>query len=117
MKEIILGLLIVAIFVAIGYFYRRNRPKFTVDYFIAKFSAIPAEKWATGVFHENGRSCALGFCGMTSFQKETREAKALGKLFGGIDKVVLTNDASLLLGKTPKDRILERLGEIKMNNN
>lgn len=40
-------------------------PPMTRDYFIAKFEAIPDEKWTTGKYMDkDGRCCALGHCGV-----------------------------------------------------
>lgn len=116
MEKLVLILPLILLIMVIIFFYRKTRVKYDVDYFIAKFSAIPVDKWTTQNFNLGNKSCALGFCGMTSFEKITREAKALGKLFGGIDKVWIINDDDSY-GNNPKNRILNRLGVLKMSIN
>lgn len=111
---------------------------FTTDYFIEKFSAIPDHLWGVGSLgihegHEFAKKCVLGHCGMgvkDCSYAPTPEADALVKLFGGysIDEtlgeiknywcVYAINDGAsefLCYGDTPKDRILNKLYEIKQN--
>ena len=40
--------------------------KYTVDYFIKTFEAIPENKWTTAYFVEDDKRCAAGHCGMTA---------------------------------------------------
>lgn len=79
--------------------------KFTTEYFIAKFEAIPDEKWAVGRFflEENPECrCALGHCGYNvppSFRKGSwreahAEAQALMDLLGGYSGVTCLNNGS-----------------------
>lgn len=54
-------------------------------YFIAKFEAIPEDKWREGSPTEtNGRTCVLGHCGLfrdgIDYSNPTPEALALGTL-------------------------------------
>jgi len=44
--------------------------RYTIDYFINKFSAIPEELWCTGDFQDGNKFCAQGHCGL---KIETRE--------------------------------------------
>lgn len=95
--------------------------KFDVDYFIAKFTAIPDEKWCRYHLLDQGRSCALGHCGerevpscepgrLFPMISVTDESLALSQLFGSREMVATVND----LGTgCPKNRILGKLNAIK----
>jgi hypothetical protein len=91
--------------------------KYTVDYFIEKFSAIPDEKWWTGDYENKGRFCALGHCGEKFMRGGmTEESMALGRLFEEylICAVASVNDGKGLYPQpTPKARILAALQDIK----
>jgi hypothetical protein len=92
--------------------------KFTVDYFITKFEAIPEEKWCSG-HHEDdiGRHCAAGHCGERD-DIHTDESQALCDLipyrpfWGGVAQI---NDGlnDRYQQPTPKQRILAALRDIK----
>jgi len=93
--------------------------KYTVDYFIKKFTAIPNRLWHTGTIIKDseGRTCALGHCGGYN----TTESKALNNHFRTAFDVtadcVNDNDydgKSLKSGRLPKNRILNALELIKM---
>jgi hypothetical protein len=57
---------------------------YDLEYFIAKFEAIPAEKWCTGLFTDyDGRYCALGHCGARTAKPLTDETKRLLRAVGG----------------------------------
>lgn len=60
-----------------------KQPKFDRAYFIAKFEAIPEEKWTTDAFAkvvgDSRAYCALGHCGQR-YHCETKEANALKKI-------------------------------------
>ncbi len=109
--------------------------KFTVDYFINKFNAIPHEKWTIGMGeYDNDSTCALGHCGSTSMPS-TKEAIALAKLlFNSLkigndyeETVYIINDCKnssygggaarydgiCELGDSPKERILNALELVK----
>ena len=89
--------------------------KFTPDYFIKKFDAIPESKWTTNAFKDkNGCKCALGHCGFTT-GKPTPEGFALAEWFRFIKtSVISVNDGFYReLGSTPKERILNALLHIK----
>lgn len=102
---------------------------YDVNYFIAKFEAIPDDKWITGSLGiaGSGKHCALGHCGVED-SKETEEAHALGALFGFFNpmEVWKVNDLSIFPEDqripivalvenipTPKQRILAALYDIK----
>lgn len=93
------------------------KTKYTVDYFIKKFRAIPEEKWITHDFNgPHDSHCSLGFCGF-GHDKETPEGNELLNLFDNqyLDLVDL-NDGNLgnvIFGDTPKERILTALENIK----
>jgi len=89
--------------------------KYDIHYFIAKFEAIPDNKWCVEKFtDEKGRCCALGHCGVrgsnTMFCISTKQGEALKKILP--DGVTSINDGVFkgeFKGKTPKARILEAL--------
>lgn len=107
--------------------------EFTPDYFIDKFSAIPDHLWDVGSIGnyegtEFAKKCALGLCGVSVMQGvyvPTEESDALVKLFGGAEpdgtiknyrSVYAVNDALedyRIYGSTPKERIINKLKEIK----
>ncbi len=84
---------------------------YDVDYFIAKFEAIPEELWCVDAYTKGRKHCARGFCGETS-DKETREGIALEKL---IRWPAMINDGGRSNYKqpTPKQRILAALYDVK----
>lgn len=95
--------------------------KYTVDYFINKFKAIPPSKWTTGeLINESGQCCALGHCGMVDgglSNDWTEEGLTLDNLFSGClpQGAVAINDGDdgEFTQKTPKGRILAALRKIK----
>lgn len=106
--------------------------KYTVDYFLRKFDAIPDDKWAVSVFTKSGKSCALGHCGVT-LKNNTREGTALSSIFSNWCMLVTCvndgRDHSIVpgllggarnkpkeLGSTPKERIMNALILIKAWN-
>ena len=92
-----------------------TKPTYNADYFIAKFEAIPEEKWTTLTYHEGDKSCALGHCGRT-IGGCTQESRALGDLFEKHGLWVPdVNDGcdSRYPQPTPKQRILAALRDIK----
>ncbi len=122
---------------------KKKPVKFTVDYFIKKFKAIPRYHWTCGAFQESkyeGRvvmACALGHCGVTGANNNeyTPEATALLNLMR--DKlgahVICVNDCDdskeftrstggmnpreavcyVNKGKHPRTRVLNALKTIK----
>lgn len=105
--------------------------KYTADYFIEKFSAIPEKQWTTGVLTSKSSiegepdcHCALGHCGMEDWDKPTEESLALVELFGGEvkpERYYLDTDFEAVYevnddGYNPKGNILDKLGEIKINS-
>jgi len=108
-----------------------NAETFTKEYFIEKFEAIPEEEWTEGdlvtkLINEKCQRCALGHCGMTTYEIITEEAEALSMLLRPLhgdkhvtlfESVYRINDAFMFtdfyeLGDTPKERILNALAKI-----
>ena len=94
--------------------------KFTVDYFINKFSKIPDKKWITGVWSNNGKCCVLGHCGERNdgTLSKTRESEALRSLtyeYLWVAPYSINDgfDELKMLGDTPKERVLTALELIK----
>lgn len=96
--------------------------KYTVDYFIKKFKAIPKKEWTTGDIVNNlGQKCALGHCNTIvkdSYYIHTEEGNALNWLMKGLDcNTTDVNDDNYnefkKLGKHPKTRVVNALKEIK----
>lgn len=91
--------------------------KFTVDYFIDKFSKIPEENWCTGMFTIGSAHCAYGHCGLGWDTSFTEESVALADLFIKIRATIINvNDAidyNPYQQPTPKQRILAALYDIK----
>jgi hypothetical protein len=88
---------------------------YDVDYFIAKFEAIPEDEWCVGHFISmDGTKCALGHCGDEG-TGDSPEANALGCLFPYLGDVININDGrhSDYPQPTPKQRILAALNDIK----
>lgn len=110
-----------------------TQPEYTVDYFIAKFEAIPEEKWGEGSLVANELSgpmqcCALGHLGVREYEAKelTDEIQALynilnphfpayntsirhDRVFSCIHRI---NDGAVMhsnLGATPRQRMLEAL--------
>lgn len=95
--------------------------KYTVDYFIRKFSRIPEENWICGLSYRGSeQNCALGHCG-SSTSPSNPEAKALTKIINRVCRLSAweINDCSdetylavkqhgpvYALGENPKQRIL-----------
>jgi hypothetical protein len=106
--------------------------KYDVDYFLAKFSAIPEDRWTTGsigISDLSPRKCALGHCGVNSYSLITDEALALAKLLKQVieldfrysnefDRVWFLNDSTRhgYTQPTPKQRVLAALRDIKAND-
>ncbi len=67
--------------------------KYTIDYFIKKFEAIPEELWCTGQLTINGKHCALGHTGIKKMNSDglNAEGKALLKLFGAKIDIIKNN--------------------------
>lgn len=83
---------------------------YDIDYFIAKFEAIPEENWCRAHYTDYaGRHCAIGHCG-GRIGHETEESKALSSIFGARVLVTYVNDNS---GAHPKEAILNALRDIK----
>jgi|GEM_PF-3178160 len=96
--------------------------KYTVDFFIEKFSKIPEKNWIVGRLRDKSdpnKRCALGHCGMNpnSF-KHTLMSLSLKELFK-CSSVIDVNDNCTgkykYFGKTPKTRILKMLKNIRDN--
>lgn len=97
------------------------KPNFDIDYFIAKFEAIPDERWTVGrLTDDEGRHCALGHCG-DFYPHPISESWTLQKIFKngpGCADVVELNDGTQYTGgielpDTPKARIVTWLKALK----
>lgn len=88
--------------------------KFTLDYFINKFEALPRNKWCEGTLtNAFGQHCALGHCGAV-WREPTKESLALGRMLDF--KTAEINDGAseyLELGKHPKTRVVRYLKSLK----
>jgi hypothetical protein len=84
--------------------------KYNAQYFIDKFENIAPELWCQGKFELDGRSCALGHCGVRSGWREEwgAEARALRSLFSGAASVALVNDRVPGLPRSSILRVLYR---------
>jgi hypothetical protein len=84
------------------------------DYFIAKFEAIPAIKWTTGVMtNERGQHCVLGHCGEQDRQlNQTPESEALNELLDWDAHTINDGRDRRYQQRTPKKRILAALRDL-----
>jgi len=93
---------------------------YTRDHFIAKFEAIPEDKWVKGFYTDGqGNCCALGHCGMKAASYEdapvessTNESRALSRLLLVHDlSIIDINDGQCAAFRqdTPKQRVLAAL--------
>jgi hypothetical protein len=84
-------------------------------YFIAKFEAIPEDKWTTENFIDERGCCALGHCGFDSLI-ETREGNDLILLlkwhFGFGPSRINDGRHSRYQQPTPKQRVLAALKDL-----
>ena len=104
--------------------------KYTKEYFIKKFEAIPEDKWCKTELTsplDDECHCALGHCGIKDYDNVmTPEAKALVNILDPIHKKVISypcmgdyavvyeiNDGADKLGSTPKERILKALSMVE----
>jgi len=94
--------------------------EYTLEYFIAKFEAIPEDKWTTATTGDSeGRHCAMGHCGAknSSFDApiHNEEVKSLLLLTGQekdrFPTITHVNDDTypFRYGKTPKQRVINYL--------
>ena len=101
-----------------------NENKYTVDYFIRKFEAIPDDRWTTEKYIDHDdRRCAIGHCGVSEdgnfVGAETPEScalRAIFKLHLGNLCVASVNDGDcpwLFPQATPRARILAALRQAK----
>jgi len=98
---------------------------FNIDYFIDKFNSIPDKDWCMSMLRQGDQRCALGHCGLKTIEVAwSDEVRALVDMANINDwpdwcaPIVLAdiNDGTveyLKYGKTPKDRIVNYLKEIK----
>lgn len=107
--------------------------KYTVQYYIDKFSKIPENKWTTNAFGEGNARCANGHCGISiknaNQHDATDEAKQLANLLLlVVDKsaynkyrqpifvataFINDGDDPKYKQRHPKDRILAALEDVK----
>lgn len=89
---------------------------YSVDYFIAKFEAIPEEEWCVGEFELGDKHCAFGHCGMRT-NVTSDEAEALNIIFtrsiGAFVTSINDSASNRYPQLTPKQRILAALRDIK----
>lgn len=100
---------------------RMNTTTYNAAHFIAKFEAIPDEKWCTQEYYNGNASCALGHCGIIRDENgdhETAEATCLrGLMFSYLERagrnerdisIPRVNDGltSEYKQETPKGRIM-----------
>lgn len=111
--------------------------EYTVDYFLAYFQNTRDDKWCTDKLHYDGKSCANGWCGVTSTANDdgkqsfwvTPESQALAIVFSCLatedikdDDYRYSNIAAVINNgyderypqPTPKQRILAALRDIKV---
>ena len=88
--------------------------EYTKEYFIAKFSEIPEEKWCTRVMtSSDGRHCAYGHCGARVVCDDTPESRAFAELFGKIENADVNDGKDPRYKQpTPKQRILAALRDL-----
>lgn len=87
--------------------------KYTLNYFIRKFSGIPRKKWTTGRYTRGNKRCALGHCGNIE-DNDTLQSVSLDRLLSW--NAVGVNDGIerfKYLGKDPRTRVLRALKLIK----
>lgn len=89
------------------------KTKYTANYFLKKFNAIPEEKWTTGSYSRStgGKKCALGHCRET-VDRSTMESRALRALFyrALVVGIITTNDTKMYFTEpTPKQRVMSAL--------
>lgn len=92
-------------------------PTYTVDHFLAKFEAIPDEKWCTKSFHHLGQSCVEGLC-FIAYGGLNGEHPALVRLLepltgGPYPRMINDGLHADYQQSTPKARILAALRDIK----
>lgn len=89
--------------------------KYTVEYFLDKFEAIPEDQWCTGgLADQDGRRCAYGHCcNIDKFGVNfTDESRALLQL-GWYPTVVNDGHSPRYQQPTPKQRVLAALRDLK----
>jgi len=104
--------------------------KYTVDYFIEKFSAIPEEMWTVGETEDiDGKKCALGFCSLKSANNSNKETKSLCIILKPYliniapfrtnhilnEEIWYVNDRMINHNRNPKKNILDGLMWVKDN--
>ena len=93
--------------------------KYTLEYFISKFEAIPENLWTVGTFEDDkGCKCAYGHCGFSDKEiiSSTPESTAL-RVFdedtrSPENSIILVNDDltnARGFGLTPKERVVNYL--------
>lgn len=94
--------------------------RYDVNYFIEKFSKIPASKWTTYTFENYaGQCCALGHCGfqrnISGGKNKTTEGISLINLINkiGLNVVTINDGDTKYQQRSPKARILAALRDVK----
>lgn len=88
-----------------------STPKYTRDYFIAKFEAIPEEKWCKYLLDDTrGRHCALGHCGWGWDSRHADRAEGAALIEILVLPAEINNGSDPRYQQpTPKQRILAAL--------
>lgn len=86
---------------------------YDVDYFIAKFEAIPEGAWCVGAFRKGIQCCALGHCGDSEDVETPEEAAALRDVLCWAVARINDGEDYRYEQPTPKQRILAALRDIK----
>ena len=87
--------------------------KYDVDYFIAKFKAIPASKWCISAYGRDDKHCALGHCGVKSDGFLTSVTSEAAQLECLVPNIVCVNDGDERFERSPRSRVLAALRELK----
>ena len=93
-----------------------KQTKYTAQYFIDKFKAIPDEQWCTHNYtNEDGNHCAYGHCGVRG-GIGTHESNGLDKLSLSIISI---NDGNQIAYSqpTPRGRVLAALLDLRDTTN
>lgn len=92
--------------------------EYTIEYFIAKFEAIPEKDWTTKDYVNEGKSCALGHCGVrehldTGWPVTTDEGEELNELLCAKVPEINDGEDTRYQQATPKERILAALRDVQ----
>lgn len=96
----------------------------TIEDYIAFYSAIPEDKWCTGVFTtDEGSCCALGHLGEREdaiSREDVWKFRSLLNSLGSSDhEITEVNDGNgkyINIGDTPKERVINYLKQLRDGN-